>query len=188
MSIFRLGTISGVMLDFRYARPDDADPLAVIAAQTFPLACPEELPREAMDAFIRDHLDVASFRRYLSDSTHTVLCGVDPVGAIRAYALLVEGTTMDEQCAPLVLKRPTVGVSKFYLDPELHGSGAAASLLDAVATAASDSGHGSLWLGTNVGNARARKFYLKHGFVERGTRVFTVGGVDNTDVVLEKPL
>ena len=88
----------------------------------------------------------------------------------------------------MIRARPCTGISKFYLDPALHGAGAAAALLrECVAHARSD-GAASLWLATNVGNARARAFYVKNGFVERGHRVFTVGGVDNDDVVLELPL
>ena len=112
----------------------------------------------------------------------------DPQGAIRAYALLVEGTAMDEACAELIHARPCLGVSKFYVDPEWHGAGLATRLLDACVASGGATGVRSLWLATNVANRRARAFYAKNGFLERGHRVFTVGGVRNDDVVLELPI
>ena len=81
-----------------------------------------------------------------------------------------------------------MGISKFYVDPGLHGAGAAGKLLEAIVERAHAEGAASLWLATNVANARARAFYVKNGFLERGHRVFTVGGTDNSDVVLERPL
>ena len=95
---------------------------------------------------------------------------------------------MDEACAGMITGRPPVGISKFYVDPGLHGAGAAAQLLDAIVERTRAEGAASLWLATNVANARARAFYVKKGFLERGHRVFTVGGMNNRDVVLELPL
>ena len=172
-------------LRIRSAAPADAAALSDLAGRTFPLACPPELPREAIDAFIAENLSTEAFDAYLGDPGYAVLLGEDPDGVARAYALLVEGTAMDRGCAKLIEGRPTTGISKFYVDPTLHGAGAAAQLLAATVDHARADGAASLWLATNVGNARARAFYVKNGFVERGTRVFTVGGTHNDDVVLE---
>jgi len=79
-------------------------------------------------------------------------------------------------------------VSKFYVDAAERGGGAAAELLDALVDEARGRGLRSLWLATNVANGRARRFYARRGFLERGGRTFVVGEVDNTDVVLELPL
>lgn len=180
--------VVGVTLSVRPARPADVPALARLAARTFPLACPPELDRGAIDSFIAENLSETAFRTYLGGAGHSVLVGVDAQGAVRAYALLIDGTSMDEDCAPMIEGRPSVGVSKFYVDPGLHGVGAAGQLLDASVAHARADGATSLWLATNVGNARARAFYVKNGFIERGHRLFTVGGMDNDDVVLELPL
>lgn len=181
-------SISVVVLSFRPARPEEANELADLASRTFPLACPEDLPREAIDEFIRTNLGVDSFRRHLADPTHVVICASDPHGRVRGYALLVDGTAADDDCAHLIRARPTVGISKFYLDAELHGSGNASRLLETIVQSATSRGAESLWLATNVNNTRARTFYERYGFVRRGTRVFLVGGRANDDVVYERPL
>ena len=160
----------------------------MLAARTFPLACPPELARQAVDDFIEANLTEDSFRSYLADPKHIVLVGDDAEGRVRAYALLAEGTTMDEDCAPMILTRPTLGISKFYLDPDLHGGGGADGLLTAIIERSRQDGVRSLWLATNVHNARARRFYARNGFLDRGRRVFVVGGTPNQDVVLELPL
>lgn len=175
-------------LKIRPASLSDAAALSDLAGRTFPLACPPELPGEAIGIFIEENLSPNAFDTYIRDPGYTVLLGEDTVGDARAYALLVDGTSMDEDCAEMIEGRPTVGISKFYVDPVLHGVGAAGQLLAATTEHARAVGATSLWLATNVGNARARAFYVKNGFVERGGRVFTVGGTENDDVVLELPL
>lgn len=175
-------------LIYSRAEPALAADLAELAALTFPLACPPSLGRDAIEAFIAENLTRTSFLGYLDDPSYEVLAGVDGDGRPRAYALLVRGTQMDEACASMIRARPTVGISKFYLDPGLHGSGEASRLLDAVIRSELAGDARSLWLATNVGNARARGFYTRNGFVERGEREFVVGGVTNLDVVLERPL
>lgn len=180
--------LTAVTLRIRLALPTDVPGLVDLAARTFPLACPPELSRCAVEEFVRRHLDEVAFHRYLGDRTHTVLIGCDTGGRICAYALLVDGTAMDDSCADLITNRPTLGISKFYLDPAHHGGGGATRLLDAVLSTARARGVESLWLATNEANARARAFYLRNGFLPRGTRIFEVGGIDNVDVVYERPL
>lgn len=180
--------IVAVTVSVRPACPDDVPALADLAARTFPLACPPGLAAAAIDAFVAENLCEAAFAEYLRTPGHTVLVGLDKDGEVRAYALLVDGTGMDPECASVLTGLSTVGVSKFYVDPALHGLGVAGVLLDAAVATARQAGASSLWLATNVDNARARAFYVRNGFAERGTRVFTVGGTENNDVVLEKPL
>lgn len=175
-------------LTVRSATGADLPDLAGLAARTFPLACPPGLARDAVDGFIAEHLTENAFRDSLDDPLRSVIVACDPDGRIRAYALLVEGTSMDETCADLIADRPTLGISKFYLDPSLHGGGGAGELLGAIVSRAHEAGVASLWLATNVGNARARGFYAKNGFLDRGRRDFLVGGTENRDVVLELPL
>ncbi len=175
-------------LDIRPALPNDVPGLVDLAARTFPLACPPGLSRSAIREFVRRNLDATAFLEYLGDRTHTILLGCDPDARIHAYCLLVEGTAMDDSCAAMITGRPTMGISKFYLDPAHHGSGGAVTLLDSVVSTARARGAVSLWLATNEANARARTFYVRNGFLLRGTRIFDVGGTDHVDVVYERPL
>ncbi|MEH6818499.1 MAG: GNAT family N-acetyltransferase [Dietzia psychralcaliphila] len=166
----------------------ELDSIADLAARTFPLACPPGLPREAVDSFIAQHLSPVALGSHLDTPGHELLTARAPGGDIVGYALLLDGTEMDPTCAGQILHRPTVGVSKLYVDPRHHGSGVAVLVLDEITRRCSGRGVRSLWLATNVANVRARRFYDKQGFAERGVRTFDVGGLSNTDVVYEKDL
>ena len=166
----------------------DLGPIAALAARTFPLACPPDLPRDSIDAFIARHLSTGALSVHLVTPGHELLAARTPGGRLAAYALLVDGIEMDPACADQILHRPTVGISKLYVDPGHHGSGIAALILDDIVRRCAGRGARSLWLATNVANTRARRFYARQGFAERGTRTFDVGGVSNTDVVYEREL
>lgn len=55
-------------------------------------------------------------------------------------------------------------VEQLFVDPALHGSGIAAPLLAEAERQVADAGHEVAWLAVVIGNARARRFYEKHGW------------------------
>ncbi|MEB0307431.1 GNAT family N-acetyltransferase, partial [Cryobacterium sp. 10I1] len=71
---------------------------------------------------------------------------------------------------------------------ESHGRGVAAALMTATLDAARDRGARGAWLGVNQENARAIRFYGKHGFARVGTKHFLVGDRYEDDFVLERAL
>ncbi|WP_248490745.1 GNAT family N-acetyltransferase [Tsukamurella sp. PLM1] len=162
----------------RRAHPEEAGPVAALAARTFPLACPPTLAGEHVADFIATHLSEAEFDRHLADPAHRVFLvdGADgPVG----YALVLHGPH-DE--GPQALRgAPSAYLSKLYVDPDHHGGAVARALLDAVRA---DAAGLPVWLGVNADNARAKRFYAKSGFVVAGVREFTVGGTTFVDDVL----
>ncbi|OAV77303.1 GNAT family N-acetyltransferase [Dietzia sp. 111N12-1] len=166
----------------------DIGAVSALAARTFPLACPPELGPVEIRAFIAEHLGPEAFRAHLVTPGHEVLVARGDDGEMVGYILLIAGTEMDPGCAGQVIHRPTTGVSKFYVDPDHHGGGIASDMLDEVCRRCRAAGTRSIWLATNVANARARRFYVKRGFEPRGNRTFDVGGVANTDVVYELAL
>lgn len=99
--------------------------------------------------------------------------------------MLVAGEPADADAAAAVTIRPTVELSKCYVDPDFHGVGVAADLIAASAEAARGRAAVSLWLGVNQENARANRFYEKHGFAKVGTKRFLVGDRYEDDFVRE---
>ena len=169
----------------REARPYEAEALHALAALTFPLACPPSTTEAAKAAFIEQHLSRAAFERYLADPQRLVLVaerGDELVG----YAMLVHGEPGDPDVAAAVQHRPTAELSKLYVHPEQHGGGVASALVEHVLHAAVDQGAVSVWLGVNIHNARANRFYEKAGFAVVGTKGFTVGDVIEDDYVRER--
>jgi ribosomal protein S18 acetylase RimI-like enzyme len=162
----------------------DGPELARVAAITFPLACPPSTTEQAKADFIATALSPESFARYLAADDHILLLAtVD--GESAGYTMLVTGEPYDADVRAVVTARPTVELSKVYVMPDQHGSGVAATLMDASLAAARATGAVSIWLGVNNENARANRFYEKSGFAIVGMKRFRLGEVDEEDYVRE---
>nr|WP_258369385.1 GNAT family N-acetyltransferase [Georgenia satyanarayanai] len=169
----------------RPADPDDVAALAALAAVTFPLACPPSLGAEAIAAHVATQLDVDSFARFLTDPRRLLHVAADEdTGALLGYTMVV----LDSPAPGQEESAGVAELSKCYVHPDVHGGGLAARLVAAATDAAAQHGARELWLGTNVANRRARRFYERCGFAVVGRRTYDVGGVPNDDVVMSTPV
>ena len=197
-----------VRVRVRDAVAADAPALADLAAATFPLACPPALGSEDIAAFVESHLTAAHFAAYLAEPERYLVQvaetavvdagGVAGGGKLVGYTLVVLPLSADEvpaapEVADAVPGRPAAELSKCYVLPELHGTGVGGALMRSAADAVADrrvDGEpvATLWLGTNKGNRRAQRSYLRHGYTTVGTRTFRVGGALEEDVVMARPV
>ncbi|PRC46339.1 GNAT family N-acetyltransferase, partial [Mycobacterium sp. ITM-2017-0098] len=157
--------------------------LADVAARTFPLACPPSVSPDDVAAFIAENLSPERFADYLADPGRAVLTAVED-GRILGYAMMIRGVPDDPDVSAAVTDRPAVELSKMYVLPESHGGAVAAALMAAVLEHAGTFGAASVWLGVNQRNARAQRFYGKHGFAITGTKSFRLGGHIEADYVM----
>jgi diamine N-acetyltransferase len=171
----------------RRAGSQDADLLHDLAARTFGLACPPGTQQADIDAFIAEHLSRERFADYLADPARILLI-VEHDAAPVGYSMLVSGPIADPGVAAAVDDPTSIELSKFYLAPERHGSGAAAALMAATLDEAAATGAKSCWLGVNQRNVRAGKFYTKQGFEVVGEKRFQVGAELHHDFVRVRPL
>ncbi len=160
----------------RRATPDDADAIARLAARTFADACPPHTPQEAIAAHIATELTAERFRALMPG----------------ARFFVVDSDDGDEVCGYLMLAFDAPPIATDWVHPlelrriyvDVPGSGVAGALM---ATAIEQArGHDVIWLGTNQLNARAIRFYTKHGFEIMGKRTFVVGGVEEADYVMAR--
>jgi len=166
----------------RSAVAQDASELHAIAAVTFPLACPEGTPAEAIANFVSTHLSEHRFAEYLSDPKRDILIvEVDSLPA--GYSMLVAEPSIDPEVTSVIATESAIELSKLYLLPGAHGSGAATALMSATIERARQRGADAVWLGVNQRNARANRFYEKGGFENVGTKHFMVGGKFEEDFV-----
>lgn len=175
-------------LTTRLASPTDAAALAELAAETFPLACPPHTTAEAIAAFIAEHFTIRRFEEYLADPSRALLVTEDVDARLVGYTMLIAGEPRDADASAAVEARPAIELSKFYTRRTAHGTGVAAPLMAATLEAAGATGATAVWLGVNEENARAIRFYQKHGFAKVGRKHFTVGGRVEDDWVLARPL
>ena len=96
-------------VDIRSAKAGDAHALSALAARTFPEACPPDLPREAINAFIATELNPDMFEAVASQPERYRILVADVDGALVGYTLTVvgEGAIPDECVRPERLK-PTL--------------------------------------------------------------------------------
>ena len=163
--------------------------LAAVAAATFPLACSSSTAPEDIDAFIAATLSSSRFGEYLADPDRVVLTATEADRVI-GYTMLIRRADIsgaDADVPPSVTPRPAVELSKMYVLPDRHGSGAAGLLMRAGITWAEAGGARAVWLGVNQGNQRAQRFYRKHGFGTVGTRTFRLGANLEDDFVMVRP-
>ena len=66
-------------------------------------------------------------------------------------------------------------LQKIYVLSEHHGTGAGSGLLQACIKLARELQADQLWLDTHIGNARAIRFYERHGFKKHDKYFFTIG-------------
>jgi len=161
----------------------DIEQLSAVAAHTFPHACPPSIAPENIASFIAANLSPARFTEYLADPQRAVLTAHHE-GLIVGYAMLIRGVGDDADVARAVQFRPAAELSKIYVLPDRHGSGAATALMSRVLATAEDWGVAGVWLGVNQANQRAQRFYTKSGFTISGTRTFQVGAGRESDYVM----
>ncbi|WP_433375893.1 GNAT family N-acetyltransferase [Actinoplanes sp. CA-142083] len=171
----------------RRADLSDAALLHDLAARTFGLACPPGTLQADIDAFIARHLSLEAFRQYLADPRR-ILPIAEEDGVALGYSMLVEGPISDPAVAAVVDSATSIELSKFYLAPDRHGSGVAATLMADTLAEAAETGAKFCWLGVNQQNERAGKFYAKQGFEVVGVKRFLVGDVWHDDHVRMRPL
>jgi ribosomal protein S18 acetylase RimI-like enzyme len=161
----------------------DAIELAHIAALTFPLACPPTATPENIASFVDVNLSPARFGEYLRDPKRIILTArLDD--RIVGYAMVVRGVSEDPGVQKAVEIRPAAELSKLYLLPDYHGSGASAALMDSALAATADWDVRCVWLGVSKANQRAQRFYAKSGFKINGSRTFQVGDHLENDYVM----
>ncbi|MDD9207319.1 GNAT family N-acetyltransferase [Georgenia sp. 10Sc9-8] len=195
--VTRAGTLERVR--FREATAADAPALAELAARTFPLACPPQLPAADVTAFVAEHLSRERMAGYTADGGHLlVVAEREDAPALLGYGLVILPTGADQDpddadVAAAVRPRPVAELSKCYVEADYQGSGLAVALTervlaDAAAVQVDGTGLAGVWLGTNRDNRRARAFYRKLGFAVTGQRRFRVGERWERDVVMVRDL
>jgi ribosomal protein S18 acetylase RimI-like enzyme len=158
----------------RRAAPDDAETLHDLASRTFELACPPGTTQADIDDFVAAHLSRERFHEYLTDPRRALMI-TETDGVPVGYSMLVDAGIDDPDVQAVVDAATSIELSKFYVLADSHGSGAAGALMTATLAEAAAAGAKWCWLGVNQENARAARFYEKHGFAVVGNKRFLVG-------------
>ena len=152
--------------------------LAELAARTFhDTFAADNRPEDTALHTARAYGESQQRKELLDPDIATLLIEVD--GELAGYAQLRWG----EPPASVTQDNP-VELWRFYVDRPWQGRGVAQTLMRSVESEASRRGGGTLWLGVWERNERAKAFYVKNGFIDVGSHVFTVGTDAQTDRIM----
>jgi len=165
----------------RLATSADATQLAELAAVTFPLACPPGNTADDIQSFIDGNLLEQHFAVYLADPDRAILVADDFAG----YTMTVFREPTDPDVVNSITTTLSAELSKCYVRAGNHGTGVASELMQATIELARSRGYAAIWLGVNEHNAKANRFYEKHGFVQVGNKRFKLGDHWEDDYVRE---
>ena len=167
-------------ISYRTAAAADAAVLADIGARTFTATFGHLYSPENLAAFLENHT-VAEWAAALAGTAAVRLAEAD--GGAIGYARL------DELILPVDTGgRVPANLYQLYVDPEWHGRGVAAVLMDWVIATARAQGAQDLWLSVFTDNHRARAFYRRYGFIEVMPYKFMVGTQADDDIICRLPL
>jgi ribosomal protein S18 acetylase RimI-like enzyme len=171
------------IVTLRRATAADAAMLGVVGAATFLEAFTWALPGADIVAFCTKYHTEEAYAAYLAkpDTRITVAVTGDdaPVGYVMVCA--PDFPSFDVSPGDIELKR-------IYLFSRYRAGGNAQRLMDAAISDARELSRSRLLLGTHADNSRAIAFYRRNGFIEVGTRTFTVGTQQCCDLIFGKTL
>ena len=165
----------------RRAAAGDAEALALIGAATFLETYGGEMPGRDIVVHCRERHAATLYADWLAQGWPIWLAEAEQ-GAPVGYAVLAESDIPQARPGDLELKR-------IYVLSRRHGGGPGPALFEAVLQEAKARGAPRLLVGAYARNHRALAFYRRCGFVEIGSRSFTVGATRfDDDVVMALPL
>jgi diamine N-acetyltransferase len=168
-------------LSLHQVAPDDAAMYARVARATFYDSYAALTDPAVMATHLHRSFGEALQRAELEDAANIVLAARTTAGAWAGFVALRRGP------APACVTAGTpLHLVRLYAVKEWHGRGAGAFLLGAARRLAASTGHDRLWLQVWERNARARRFYAKHGFVQVGTHPYRFGDEWEDDLVLQR--
>jgi ribosomal protein S18 acetylase RimI-like enzyme len=190
-----------VDLIFRQAVPSDAAQVSHLIGSTWAKFFAYSVTESDLETYLTSSLSENSIRGNIEDQSKLFILAerqsqsqdspiIDSEAAKRQDGPLIVGVAqlnLDTTEQGLTSSNP-VELNRLYIDPREQGGGLAAILLDSAVHIAKEMKYNGLWLGVWENNARAKRFYQKMGFKERGEHYFWVGESKRRDLVMEKSL
>lgn len=173
-------TTDGLVI--RHAALNDVAALSTFARRAFHETFAADNDPADMAQYLAEAFSPGKQEAELGNARRTCLLA-EMNGVLAGYACVMDGAAHEAVAAvhPVELER-------FYVDQRWHGRGMAAQLMDAVLRVARGLDGDALWLGVWERNAKAIRFYEKHGFERVGAQTFRLGSDVQHDDVMRRPL
>jgi ribosomal protein S18 acetylase RimI-like enzyme len=165
----------------RTATPADAQVLAILGERLWRATYQGLIPDSNLELHLTATFGLMQQAAELADPACRMLV-IEQEGALLGYALLRDGGPERTE-VPFQFVKP-LEVARFYVDPSLHGRGAAKLLMDAALAYASSRPCDGVWLQVWEQNPRAIRFYEKAGFRDAGGATYRIGHQVDRDRLL----
>lgn len=174
--------ITSVNIEIRKGDLSDARLISVLATTTFYEAYFEQDDPADLASYIVESFELDSVRQQLDDPDSTFYIFFAEGFAV-GYAKLIAGSR-----DPSITTLKTIELKRIYVLERVWRKGVGETLLEHCMSTAKQLGNDSIWLGVWERNERARGFYEKQGFVQKGTLEFPYGDSVGINLVMEKML
>lgn len=168
----------------RNAKHDDLDSLVDLAARSFRDAFASENAKHDIDAYIDSAFTIGKFKAEFSTANNCFLVANSgssdkPLGYAKLRVNSRTSSVAGDSCVEL---------ERLYADSTVTGEGIGAALMRECVRRAKKIGCDTIWLGVWERNARAIRFYERHGFNVVGEHEFTLGSDIQNDLIMCKSL
>lgn len=161
----------------RQAQPDDAQRLAVLAAQVWTHTYATQGVSSVIADYVLSELTPQAFLAKLGNPAITIR-----VAERDAHLLGFAVIQSNAVCASA--PTATVELATLYVQAHCKGQGIGSCLLRDARALAATHARGGLWLTVNAQNAAAIDFYTRYNFRRVGTAEFVLGGVAHENLVM----
>ena len=177
--------MNGGGVTVRTARTEDAEALATTHVRAWQVGYRGMMPQDYLDGIDLDER-VAQWRGWVADGrfVRTRLAVAEVAGQVAGFAIHGAERVPDGAAAPAAPAAPGTGqLHALNVHPDHWGAGVGSALIVHVHTALAQAGHQEAVLWVLPQNARARRFYARHGWAPDGAaQTETIQGVTVEEV------
>lgn len=162
------------------AGEQDFEVVAKVGRETFFETWRDYNTPEDMAVYLEEAFSPEKIRSDLANAATNTFFLISDGERIGGYAKVRRDRTYPELEGTRALE-----IERVYVFRALHGAGLAAALMAAIIELARVEGMDTLWLGVNIDNARAIRFYRKYGFEIFGSKFFQLGKAQDEDYLMK---
>ncbi|HEY4304212.1 MAG TPA: GNAT family N-acetyltransferase [Gemmatimonadaceae bacterium] len=174
----------------RTASVDDAQLLATLGARLFEQTFGSANSPEDMASYLADAFSESRQSTELAEPSWRTWIAEDDSGTAVGYAVLIRGSTIEN-----LRGQQATEIRRIYVDASLHGRSvtpdgrrAGQVLIERCVDQAREWSTSAIWLAVWEENAKAIRFYEKHGFQQVGVKTFQLGSDIQHDYVMARNL
>lgn len=160
----------------------DLDELQRISRRTFVETFAAVNTPADIEAYLADRLSTERLQAELADPGSTFRFAVLN-GRTAGYLKVNTGRAQTE-----LQEEGSLEIERIYVLAEFQGRRIGLLLLEEALRIARDQGLRSVWLGVWERNTKAIAFYRKNGFAAFGQHVFKLGGDEQVDLLMRRPI